>query len=68
MIVELPKKLPSKREVDDEIKYAIESEPVLALPNYTKPFEVHTDVSNVAIGGVLMQDGHLVDYESRKLN
>ena len=32
------------------------------------PFEVHTDASNKAIGGMLVQEKHLVDYESRKLN
>ena len=41
--------------------------PVLKLPDFERPFEVHTDASDFAIGGVLMQDGHLVAYESRKL-
>ena len=43
-------------------------EPVLALSDHTKLFEVHTDASDFAIGGVLMQDGHPVAFESRKLN
>ncbi|CAL2233762.1 unnamed protein product [Prunus armeniaca] len=42
--------------------------PVLRLPNLCKPFEVHTDASNFAIGGVLMQDRHPLAFESRKLN
>ncbi|XP_078434201.1 uncharacterized protein LOC144705415 [Wolffia australiana] len=49
-------------------KSVVSSEPVLRLPKFNKPYEVHTDASNFALGGVLMQDGHLVDYESRKLN
>lgn len=30
-------------------------DPVLQLPDHTKPFEVNTDVSDYAIGGVLVQ-------------
>ena len=41
---------------------------MLALPNHTKVFEVHMDASDFAIGGVLMQDRHLIAFESRKLN
>ncbi|KAE8694701.1 RNA-directed DNA polymerase-like protein [Hibiscus syriacus] len=52
----------------EKLKDAMVNEPVLVLPDYTKPFVVFTDVSDVAIGGVLMQEGHPVAYESRKLN
>ncbi len=38
------------------------------LLDHTKSFEIHTDASDFAIRGVLMQDRHLVAYESRKLN
>lgn len=41
---------------------------MLKLPDQHSPFEVHTDASDFAIGGVLVQDGHPVAYESRKLN
>ena len=54
--------------VFEKLKRAISEEPVLALPNHTKPFEVQTDASNFAIGGVLMQEGHPIVFESRKLN
>ncbi|KAG6506505.1 hypothetical protein ZIOFF_031829 [Zingiber officinale] len=47
---------------------AIASEPVLRLPDFELPFEVHTDASDRAIGGVLVQEGHPVAFESRKLN
>jgi hypothetical protein len=50
------------------MKTAMASEPVLKLPEFEKPFEVYTDASERAIGGVLMQCGHPVAYESRKLN
>ena len=41
---------------------------VLALPYHIKMLKVHTYVSNFAIGGVLMQDKHLITFESHKLN
>lgn len=40
---------------------------MLKLPDFSLPFEVHTDASDRAINGVLVQDGHLVAFESRKL-
>ncbi|KAI5343688.1 hypothetical protein L3X38_011564 [Prunus dulcis] len=43
-------------------------EPVLRLPDISKPFEIHADASDFAIGGVLIQDGHSLAFESRKLN
>ncbi|KAH9706417.1 Endonuclease [Citrus sinensis] len=51
-----------------ELKKAISEQPVLALPDHTKPFEVQTDASDFAIGKVLMQEGHPIAFESRKLN
>jgi len=52
----------------EDLKKAVCEDPVLSLPDHSKPFEVHTDASDFAIGGVLMQDGHPIAYESRKLN
>lgn len=52
----------------EDLKKAVTEEPVLALLDYSKPFEVHTDASDFAIGGMLMQDGHPIAYESHKLN
>ncbi|TYK03667.1 uncharacterized protein E5676_scaffold863G00210 [Cucumis melo var. makuwa] len=52
----------------DRLKHAVSEEPVMVLADHTKPFEVHTDASDFAIGGVLMQDGHPIAFESRKLN
>jgi hypothetical protein len=46
------------------LKRAVTEEPVLRLPDYTVPFEVHTEASDYAIGRVLVQEGH----PSRKLN
>uniref|UniRef100_A0A3Q7I7Z1 Reverse transcriptase domain-containing protein n=1 Tax=Solanum lycopersicum TaxID=4081 RepID=A0A3Q7I7Z1_SOLLC len=35
----------------ERLKLAVTQEPVLALPDFSKPFEVHTDASDFAIGG-----------------
>ncbi|RVW81819.1 Retrovirus-related Pol polyprotein from transposon 17.6 [Vitis vinifera] len=51
-----------------DLKKAVTEEPVLALPDHTKVFEVHTNALDFAIGGVLMQERHLIAFESRKLN
>ncbi|RVW24825.1 Retrovirus-related Pol polyprotein from transposon 17.6 [Vitis vinifera] len=51
----------------EDLKKVVTEEPVLALPDHTKGFEVHTDALDFAIGGVLMQDRHPI-FESRKLN
>ncbi len=40
---------------------------MLRFPNFTKPFEVHTDASDFVINWVFMQNGHLIAFESKKL-
>ncbi|KAA0042049.1 reverse transcriptase [Cucumis melo var. makuwa] len=42
--------------------------PVLGIADVTKPFEVETDAFHYALGGVLLQNGHPIAQESRKLN
>ena len=56
-----------------ELKQALTTAPVLAYPDYTRPFILCTDASQVAIGAVLEQVGtsgfrHPVAYLSRTLN
>ena len=41
--------------------------PVLALPNFTKPFVVKCDVSGMGLGVVLMQDNKPLAYHSEVL-
>ena len=52
----------------EDLKKAVTEEPVLALSDHTKVFEVHTDASDFAIGEVHMQDRHLIAFESHKIN
>ena len=49
-------------------KVALCSAPVLRFPNFTKPFTLTTDASNVRIGAVLSQDNHPCLFTSRTLN
>lgn len=42
--------------------------PILCLLDFSKAFEVAVDASNVRIGGVLSQEGHLVAYINKKLS
>ena len=46
------------------LKRKISEAPVLALPNLQRTFEVETDASDYAMGGVLLQDGKPVEYHS----
>jgi len=42
--------------------------PVLKLLNFDKDFEIHSDASDFTIGGVIVQDGRPVAFESKKLS
>ena len=50
-----------------ELKRALTSAPILAVPDPSRDFFVCTDASLDGIGAVLMQDGRAIAYESRKL-
>ncbi len=41
---------------------------VLKLLDFDKDFEIHSNAFNFAIGGILMQDGRPVAFESKKLS
>ena len=57
----------------NDLKNRLVSPPILAMPNFSLPFVVETDASNVAVGAVLAQtqeDGkvHPVQYASRTMS
>jgi hypothetical protein len=49
------------------LKIALISAPVLALPNFSRPFVVETDASDEGVWVVLMQDGHPLTFFSKAL-
>ena len=49
------------------LKTTLSTTPVLALPDFTQPFVVETDASNLGIGAVLVQNGRHVAYYSHGL-
>jgi len=55
-------------EAFETLKGILVKMPVLKLPDFDKDFEIHSDASDFAIGGVLVQEGRPVAFESKKLS
>jgi hypothetical protein len=52
----------------DTLKQALVQAPVLAVPNFSQQFVLETDASDLGIGAVLMQNGHMISYLSQTLS
>jgi hypothetical protein len=55
-------------EAFDTLKGILVKMLVLKLLDFDKDFEIHSDASDFAIGGVLMQEGKPVAFENKKLS
>jgi len=52
----------------EQLKQLLTHAPVLKIADPNKEFVICTNACKRGLGGVLMQDGHVVFYESQKLN
>ena len=67
------KKVPRKWEqehqnVFNKAKKMIKLEAELAFPNWTKPFDLYSDASDVQLGATLVQNGKPLGFYTQKLN
>ena len=51
-----------------QIKKVMQQEVLLAYPDFSIPFDIHTDASHLQLGAVISQNGKPVAFYSRKLN
>jgi hypothetical protein len=51
----------------NDLKQALTSPPVLALPDFTQPFVIECDACGIGIGVVLSQNNHPIAYFSEAL-
>ena len=52
----------------EKVKKIISKETLLSFPDFSKPFEIHTDASHTQLGAVVSQDNKPIAFYSRKLN
>ncbi len=52
----------------DDMKRIIAKETLLTYPNFSKPFQIHTDASDLQLGACISQDGKPLAFYSRKMN
>jgi transposase InsO family protein len=59
---------PRHQQAFDEIKKVLSKEVMLTYPNFSEPFDIHTDASDIQLGAVISQNNKPIAFYSRKLN
>ena len=55
------------QEAFDNLKHVISKEVLLSYPDFSKPFDIHTDDSDLQLGAVISQDNKPIAFYSHKL-
>ncbi|RVX03831.1 Transposon Tf2-8 polyprotein [Vitis vinifera] len=58
----------SAKKAFQDLKHAVTSPPVLALPDFSIPFTIQCDASGIGVGAVLMQQGRPLAYMSQAIH
>ena len=58
---------PETTQAFELIQHKLTSSPLLVLPDFDLPFELHCDASKLGVGAVLSQKGRPVAYYSEKM-
>ena len=52
----------------EKVKKIISKETLVAFPDFSKPFVIHTDASHTQLGAIISQNNKPIAFYSRKLN
>jgi RNase H-like domain found in reverse transcriptase len=58
----------TESEAFQKMKTILAREVLLAYPNFSLPFKIHTDASHLQLGAVISQQGKPIAFYSRKVN
>lgn len=59
---------PEQEQAFLEAKEMLKKEALLAFPDFTKPFHLYTDASDMQLGATVVQEGKPLGFYTRKLN